>query len=379
MNHFDQWFWRKDLKGLYSVRDGYRELYGEAMQPDSCNFKSWNQLWRLKIPPKIKNFIWRCPRNILPVKTVLLQRRVEIPHDCPLCHKEVESRSHLFLDCEFSKPVWDNTILPLHILEASFESWLSQVVDLDDEIKSRSIIAILWTVWKNRNEYVWNNKQWNTVQRTQGIDASWVYCEVDASVIENSASFGVVIRTHSVRDGYRELYGEAMQPDSCNFKSWNQLWRLKIPPKIKNFIWRCARNILPVKTVLLQRRVEIPHDCPLCHKEVESRSHLFLDCEFSKPVWDNTILPLHILEASFESWLSQVVDLDDEIKSRSIIAILWTVWKNRNEYVWNNKQWNVNAIRISVTNCIKDWQCWCDLQDKYFFHSPPDCSKNSGH
>nr|GMD45596.1 uncharacterized protein LOC109160848 [Ipomoea batatas] len=114
--------------------------------------------------------------------------------------------------------------------------------------------------------------------------------------------------------------------------------------------------------VLLQRRVEIPPDCPLCHKEVESRSHLFLDCEFSKPVWDNTILPLHILEASFESWLSQVVDLDDENKSRSIIAILWTVWKNRNEYVWNNKQWNVNAIRISVTNCIKDWQCWCDLQ-----------------
>nr|GMC81691.1 uncharacterized protein LOC109176397 [Ipomoea batatas] len=229
MNHSDQWFWRKDLKGLYSVRNGYRELYGEAIQPDSCNFKSWNQLWRLKIPPKIKNFIWRCARNILPVKTVLLQRRVEIPPDCPLCHKEVESRSHLFLDCEFSKPVWDNTILPLHILEASFESWLSQVVDLDDENKSRSIIAILWTVWKNRNEYVWNNKQWNvnairisvtncikdwqcwcdlqkantssiplqTVQRTQGIDASWVYCEVDASVIENSASFGAVIRTHS--------------------------------------------------------------------------------------------------------------------------------------------------------------------------------------
>nr|GMC95499.1 uncharacterized protein LOC109183758 [Ipomoea batatas] len=161
--------------------------------------------------------------------TILLQRRVEIPPDCPLCHKEVESRSHLFLDCEFSKPVWDNTILPLHILEASFESWLSQVVDLDDENKSRSIIAILWTVWKNMNEYVWNNKQWNvnairisvtncikdwqcwcdlqkvntssiplqTVQRTQGIDASWVYCEVDASVIENSASFGAVIRTHS--------------------------------------------------------------------------------------------------------------------------------------------------------------------------------------
>nr|GMC51548.1 hypothetical protein TSUD_267140 [Ipomoea batatas] len=128
---------------------------------------------------------------------VLLQRRVEIPPDCPLCHKEVESRSHLFLDY--------------------------------DENKSRSIIAILWTVWKNRNEYVWNNKQWNvnairisvtncikdwqcwcdlqkantssiplqTVQRTQGIDASWVYCEVDASVIENSASFGAVIRTHS--------------------------------------------------------------------------------------------------------------------------------------------------------------------------------------
>nr|GMD03725.1 hypothetical protein Iba_chr06aCG11630 [Ipomoea batatas] len=35
------------------------------------------------------------------------------------------------------------------------------------------------------------------VQRTQGMDASWVYCEVDASVIENSASLGAVIRTHT--------------------------------------------------------------------------------------------------------------------------------------------------------------------------------------
>ncbi|XP_031106167.1 uncharacterized protein LOC116010798 [Ipomoea triloba] len=197
MNHSDQWFWMKDLKGLYSVRNGYRELYGEAMQPDSCNFKSWNQLWRLKIPPKIKNFIWRCARNILPVKTVLRKEESKFPLIVPFVTKKWSPRSHLFLDCEFSKLVWDNTILPLHILEASFESWLSQVVDLDDENKSRSIIAILWTVWKNRNEYVWNNKQWNTVQRTQGIDASWVYCEVDASVIENSASFGAVIRTHS--------------------------------------------------------------------------------------------------------------------------------------------------------------------------------------
>nr|GLL26872.1 uncharacterized protein LOC109177267 [Ipomoea trifida] len=32
VNHPDQWYWRNDLNGLYSVRNGYKKLAGEALQ-----------------------------------------------------------------------------------------------------------------------------------------------------------------------------------------------------------------------------------------------------------------------------------------------------------------------------------------------------------
>nr|GMD88006.1 receptor-like protein 12 [Ipomoea batatas] len=54
-----------------------------------------------------------------------------------------------------------------------------------------------WQCWCDLQKANTSSIPLQTVQRTQGIDASWVYCEVDASVIEISASFGAVIRTHS--------------------------------------------------------------------------------------------------------------------------------------------------------------------------------------
>nr|GMD72332.1 F-box protein At5g62510-like [Ipomoea batatas] len=263
------------------------------------------------------------------------------------------------MDCEFSKPVWDNTILPLHILEASFESWLSQVVDLDDENKSRSIIAILWTVWKNRNEYVWNNKQWNvnairisvtncikdwqcwcdlqkantssiplqTVQRTQGIDASWVYCEVDASVIENSASFGAVIRTHSglflaaISGPLRpitEQESSSKSKDSCHGCCEREGYQVRTVS-----IWISSGNgvLLPLEeSEVIGRATSMRFssnsmgDIVILIRSKTIMSPLILIYSFRRDVW--RMIEICVGDSEYSSHLSDmegVVQVDDEI------------------------------------------------------------------
>lgn len=46
----DQWVWKGDMKGLYSVKHGYKMMMMNSTDQVS-SFVAWSQLWRLKVPP----------------------------------------------------------------------------------------------------------------------------------------------------------------------------------------------------------------------------------------------------------------------------------------------------------------------------------------
>lgn len=79
VNEPDKWYWRKDRLGICSVKSAYtliqenklsREVYGDS--------RVWKRLWNLRIPPKVKSFIWRAAMNCLPTKDLLLIKRVNV-------------------------------------------------------------------------------------------------------------------------------------------------------------------------------------------------------------------------------------------------------------------------------------------------------------
>lgn len=59
----DTWIWHFDKHGKYTVRSGYKVyMMGkiEASSSESGKLKKWwKVVWSLKVPTKIKNFIWR--------------------------------------------------------------------------------------------------------------------------------------------------------------------------------------------------------------------------------------------------------------------------------------------------------------------------------
>ena len=72
---------------------------------------------------------------------------------------------------------------------------------------------------------------------------------------------------------------------------WNLIWKLKYPNKIKKFMWRSCRDILPTKHRLKARGIHIEDDCEQCGL-CESTGHVLWGCKLAVEVWGASRLKL---------------------------------------------------------------------------------------
>lgn len=96
--------------GIYSIKSGYK-LFVQLNQKgpvsnDDCQRRWWKILWSLKIPNKIKFFVWRSYHNIIPTIVNLSRCHVETEAMCPLCQKDPETTDHALFKCKIAKKVW---------------------------------------------------------------------------------------------------------------------------------------------------------------------------------------------------------------------------------------------------------------------------------
>ncbi|KAK4387243.1 putative mitochondrial protein [Sesamum angolense] len=114
---------------------------------------------------------------------------------------------------------------------------------------------------------------------------------------------------------------------------WHKVWQAPAPNKVKLFIWRAIRNILPT-TSNLQRR--IPYDnfsCPLCESVSEGPIHTFFHCAFARQVWALSNVRWHILDSSPLSMEEWITDLSAKLSSTEfafVTMVCWTIWWTRN-------------------------------------------------
>ncbi|XP_019191685.1 PREDICTED: uncharacterized protein LOC109186206 [Ipomoea nil] len=156
-----KWCWRGDLRGIFSVKQGYRLPMGNTDNGNS-SFTAWGSIWSLRIPPKFLNFLWRCGRAILPVRTNLTSRGIPIDHTCPLCQLYPETVLHLMRDCPYTRDLWND--VPPIITSAnsdSLEEWLAGWLGAKDTEVKHVFVARCWTVWKAMNDFVWSHIPWS--------------------------------------------------------------------------------------------------------------------------------------------------------------------------------------------------------------------------
>ncbi|XP_074326920.1 uncharacterized protein LOC141664864 [Apium graveolens] len=110
------------------------------------------------------------------------------------------------------------------------------------------------------------------------------------------------------------------------------------------------------------KQVSVNALCVLCNSEVENVKHVLLDCSFTKPCWemignynDNTT------QVSFTSWALNIYNTWSS-ENRHIGAMMcWTIWKCRNDLVWNQKCMEVIEAVHSARVVLSQWK---EAQDK---------------
>jgi len=145
-----------------------------------------------------------------------------------------------------------------------------------------------------------------------------------------------------------------MHPSPSPNHTGDKNWTPNPAPKVKNFIWRVCRNTLPTRLRLKDKGVNCEHNCVLCNLAEEDSFHLFFRCPSSCNIWSmcdffttaNTVLNQGQDSASIIFQLLQVLNGDE---AALFCCTLWSIWKQRNNKVWND----VTEAQVAVLECAK--------------------------
>ena len=130
-----------------------------------------------------------------------------------------------------------------------------------------------------------------------------------------------------------------------------KIWKLKVPNKVKMFMWHFAHNSLPVRRNLARRGVVIDTRCPVCTRLDEDSGHLFFKCKYAKLCWrlmnmEHIRIQLLICVSAWETCnIIWKLEKDTQLK---VIIFLWRWWLARNKANDEGGMLNADEIRNSV-------------------------------
>ena len=159
---------------------------------------------------------------------------------------------------------------------------------------------------------------------------------------------------------------DALFVGATYFEPAKRIWKSWAPPKCKFFLWLAAHNRCWTADRLARRNLPHPERCPLCDQHEENIHHLLIGCVFSRQFWFSllslfgvTTLAPQPSDQSFQDWWRKVDEAGSgEVrKGLNSLVILgaWSIWRHRNDCVFNGSVPNVNvALRLARDETY----CW---------------------
>ena len=103
----DKMIWKEEKSGKYFVRRTCRICVSEIADNSNMHVLGrWNLIWKLKVPPKIKSFLWHVCRGCFPTRARLSSRGVSCPLDCVQCNNNYEDSIHILVECPEAVQMW---------------------------------------------------------------------------------------------------------------------------------------------------------------------------------------------------------------------------------------------------------------------------------
>ena len=144
--------WRLEPSGQFSTKSLYL-----AIAP-SLGHEALSSIWEIRLPLKIRIFLWQWIRGRLPSGVEVLKRNGPGDGCCPLCGPEEDS-NHIFFTCvsaqflwscfrEIVGGSWDHNNFPALFAE------LQAIPPALRHIRWLTIGVLAWTLWTVRNKLV---------------------------------------------------------------------------------------------------------------------------------------------------------------------------------------------------------------------------------
>jgi hypothetical protein len=153
-NQRDRFMWGLHQNGLFSVKSMYRALLGTQ----ALSYNTF--IWKLKLPLKIKVFLWHLYKGVVLTKDNLARRQWQGDRKCYFCFSN-ESIQRLFFYCHFAKFIRKIVHVSFNLSSPTsihniFLDWLEGI---NRKLKSKIIVgasALCWAIWLSRNDIVFN-------------------------------------------------------------------------------------------------------------------------------------------------------------------------------------------------------------------------------
>lgn len=156
-NRRDMWVWDSNDMGRFTVKDAYTWLQERNQTPTSL--LDWRWVWRLKVPERIRIFIWLLLHNSIQTNSHRFRCNLSSSPSCARCSAAKEDALHCLRDCPHSREIWmrAGALAWPGFQVSGCTDWVSRHAQGTNGIK---FIACLWGAWKWRNNMIFEDSPW---------------------------------------------------------------------------------------------------------------------------------------------------------------------------------------------------------------------------
>lgn len=233
----DEIIWHYSNKGVYTVKSGYELVRSTSLDSVYMVVGEWKKIWKLSVLAKVKLFLWRALHKVMSMKVNMLVRGLGVSDDCVLCGREHDNTLHVLINCDFTK----QCCLKVPLIRL-FRDMMPLIVcffavcSMEYMEMKTGIVMVMWQIWKERNEKLWNSKPpkpttvlsrasiarverievqtvsgtWRSGGRNKvcggwhNLEIGWSRCGVDATFFESQNCTGVGIIWQNFRGDFLE-------------------------------------------------------------------------------------------------------------------------------------------------------------------------------
>lgn len=110
-SHYDKkeivsiWLAYRMISGIKHQREDWLE-HGSGHSNQAEERKSWTHLWKVKIPSKVWDFVWRLSHMSLPMRTTHHERMMATSPTRSICNSTIDTWRQSLFECRLARCLW---------------------------------------------------------------------------------------------------------------------------------------------------------------------------------------------------------------------------------------------------------------------------------